>query len=105
MEYWKIWKIFLDNTSTDTNQVAGTDFRDGVNIVSGSWDRGLSTFNDYGDPGGPQTGVNSPASFVLQVDASQHVAQIPEPAAYFLFVAGSVFSFYRLPNNSLRNAC
>jgi hypothetical protein len=134
------WQIFLDNTSPDANQAAGTGFRDGVNILSGGWDSGLSTFNYNGDPGSPQmgesvmltgtvtmtnntyvnpdvlgtsfqaslhfpgqsaplftrptafngdaTGPNTPESFVLQVDASQHVAQIPEPAAYLLFMAG-----------------
>lgn len=134
------WQIFLDNASPDANQAAGTGFLDGVNIVSGSWDNGSSTFNYNGDPRAPQsgesgtlngtvtmtnntyvnpdligtsfqaslqfpgqpaplftrsaafngtaTGTNSAESFVLQMDASQHVAQIPEPAPYLLFVAG-----------------
>lgn len=134
------WQIFLDNASPDANQSAGTGFLDGVNIVSGSWDSGSSTFSYDGNPQRPQTGesgmlngtvtitnntyvnpdllgssfqaslqfpgqpaplftrpaafngiatgADSSNSFVLQVDAVQHVAQIPEPATYLMFLAG-----------------
>lgn len=140
------WQIFLDNASPDANQSAGTGFLDGVNIVSGSWESGSSTFFYTGNPQEPQMGesgtlngtvtmtnntyVNpdllgasfqaslqfpgppaplftrpvafngiapgpdSSNSFMLQTDAIQHVVQVPEPAAYVMFLAGlGLFSF------------
>jgi len=38
-----LWDIYFD-TTPDANQAAGTGFRDGVNIISGTWDGGFSTF-------------------------------------------------------------
>lgn len=50
------WQVFLDNTSPDANQSAGTGFMDGVNIMAGTWDRGDSTFLYDGNPEGPHAG-------------------------------------------------
>lgn len=37
------WQIYFD-ISPDANQAAGTGFTDGVNIISGTWDLGLTSF-------------------------------------------------------------
>jgi hypothetical protein len=134
------WRIFLDNASPDADQSAGTGFLDGVNIASGSWESGASTFFYTGNPqelqmgesgtlngtvtmtnntyinpdllgtsfqaslqfpgqsaplftrpaafNGIASGPDSSNSFVLQTDAIQGVTQVPEPAAYVMFLAG-----------------
>ena len=41
------WQIFHDSTP-DANQAAGTGFLDGVNIISGTWDGGFSSFSATG---------------------------------------------------------
>ncbi|SDZ75502.1 flocculation-associated PEP-CTERM protein PepA [Nitrosospira multiformis] len=46
------WRIFLDS-SPDANQSTGTGFLDGVNILSGTWDSGFSTFSATGAIPGP----------------------------------------------------
>lgn len=38
------WAVYFD-TSPDANQALGTGFTDGVVIMSGTWDAGLSTFS------------------------------------------------------------
>jgi len=45
------WDVYFD-TSPDADQAAGTGFLDGVNILSGTWDSGLTTFIATG-PVGP----------------------------------------------------
>jgi hypothetical protein len=45
------WEIFFDN-APDANMATGTGFLDGVSILSGTWDAGLSTFIATG-PIGP----------------------------------------------------
>ena len=45
------WDIFFDN-APDANMATGTGFLDGVGILSGTWDAGLSTFIATG-PIGP----------------------------------------------------
>jgi hypothetical protein len=52
------WDIYFD-TSPDANQAAGTGFLDGINVISGSWDLGLTTFiatAPIGTPGAIGTG-------------------------------------------------
>ncbi len=45
------WQVFLDS-GTNANQSLGTGFLDGTNILSGTWDSGLSTFLSNGIPPG-----------------------------------------------------
>ena len=47
-----LWDIYFDNTP-DANQAAGTGFIDGVNILSGTWDSGFSTFGANAIIGSP----------------------------------------------------
>lgn len=46
------WDIFFDD-SPDANQAGGTGFVDGVNILSGTWDGGFSSFAASGAIPGP----------------------------------------------------
>lgn len=58
------WGVYFDITP-DANQATGTGFLDGVNILSGTWDGGLSTFiatgpigpGSFGTGGGFLTGT------------------------------------------------
>jgi hypothetical protein len=57
------WRIFLDD-SPDSNAAAGTGFLDGVNIISGTWDSGLSTFISNGTPPGTGGALGSGGGFL-----------------------------------------
>lgn len=48
--------IYFD-TTPDANQLAGTGLTDGVNIISGTWDGGLTTFTATGPVGPGVIGV------------------------------------------------
>lgn len=56
------WEIFFDN-APDANMAAGTGFLDGVSILSGTWDAGLSTFIATG-PIGPGS-IGTGGGFLL----------------------------------------
>lgn len=58
------WNVYFD-TSPDANQAAGTGFLDGVSIISGTWDTGVSTFISFGTFG---TGGGFLAGTVMSTD-------------------------------------
>jgi len=57
------WDIWFD-TTPDANQATGTGFTDGVRILGGTWDSGLSTFASNGIPPGTPGSLGTGGGFL-----------------------------------------
>lgn len=69
------WTVYFD-ISPDANQSAGTGFLDGVNIISGTWDSGLTTFASNGIPPGSPGAFGTGGGFLFGTVTSTNNAYV-----------------------------